>query len=81
MAFNLWKYYNCEPCIDRAWPGLTLYYEMLYNNYSVSPTPFARWGDVRPALRARPLQRAATRSVSSQPALSSLLSQRSSRCR
>jgi hypothetical protein len=63
VAFNLWKYYNCEPCIDRAWPGLTLYYEMLYKNYSVSPTTFGIWGDVRLALRARPLQRAAPRSV------------------
>ena len=74
VAYNVWKYYDCEPCIDRAWPGLTLYYEMLYKNYSVAPTTFGIWGDVRLALRARPPQRAAApRSVvSTRPALSPL---------
>jgi len=49
VAFNLWKYYNEIPAIDRAWPGLQLYYEMLHKNYSVSPTTFAIWGDWNPA--------------------------------
>jgi hypothetical protein len=40
VAFNLWKYYNCSVCIDRGWAGLTLYYEMLHRNYSVSPNVF-----------------------------------------
>ena len=49
VAFNLWKYYNCSVCIERSWAGLSLYYNMLHRNYSVSPTTFAKWGDWNPA--------------------------------
>lgn len=49
VAYNIWKYYNCTACIDNAWQGLTLYYNMLVTNYSVSPTTFAFWGDWNPA--------------------------------
>ena len=49
VAYNTWKYYNCSVCIDRAWQGLALYFDMLYKNYSVSPTTYARWGDWNPA--------------------------------
>ena len=44
VAYNVWRYFNCTPCVDRAWQGLELYYEMLYKNYSVAPTTFAKWG-------------------------------------
>ncbi len=49
VAFNLWKSSNCTLCIDRAWPGLALYYDMLRKNYTVAPTTFAKWGDWNPA--------------------------------
>lgn len=49
VAYNVWKYYNCTHCIDNAWSGLSLYYKMLANNYSVSTHTTAIWGDWNPA--------------------------------
>jgi hypothetical protein len=49
VAYNLWKAYNCTRCIDDAWTGLELYYQMLANNYTISSSTFGRWGDWNPA--------------------------------
>jgi hypothetical protein len=36
-------------CIDDAWTGLELYYQMLANNYTISTSTFGKWGDWNPA--------------------------------